>query len=78
MTKRKVTQRRRDPNVYPPGWDYQRARAVADYYEARKDQVVLRRCYRRRRDQCFVWMEVPPELVPEVRKLIARRREINN
>ena len=27
----------KDSNVYPTGWNYQRTKATADYYDARKD-----------------------------------------
>ena len=41
MTKRKVQKPQKDWNVYPPGWGYRRAMAIAKYYDARKDQMVL-------------------------------------
>jgi len=64
--------KRRDSNIYPPGWDLQKTREVAAYYDARKDQPVLDE------DSAqigSVWMEIPNELVAEVRKLISRRRK---
>lgn len=64
--------RRKDPNVYPPGWDYKRVKAIADYYDARKDEDVLADVEVTRTNAGLVWMEVPQELVPQVRKLIAR------
>jgi hypothetical protein len=30
-----------DRNIYPPGWNRQRANAVAKYYDARKDQPIV-------------------------------------
>ena len=42
MRKSKPKWMRKDANVYPPSWDYHRVKAVADYYDARKDEVFLR------------------------------------
>jgi hypothetical protein len=72
MTKPKRKERKKDPNVYPPGWDYARAKAIADYYDARKDVDFLGDTETTRSSAGLVWMEIPQELVPQVRKLIAR------
>ena len=32
----------KDSNVYPPGWDYKRVKAIADYYDSQKDEDVLK------------------------------------
>jgi len=31
----------KDPNVYPPGWNYEIAMRVAKYYDARKDKLII-------------------------------------
>ena len=74
MRERGHSRRRRDSNVYPPGWNYRRAKAVADYYDARKGEAVLEEDNGSGAAAGLVWMEVPEELVTEVRKLIARRK----
>jgi hypothetical protein len=77
MTLRTEKSRRRpvnDPNVYPPGWNYRRVMAVIKYYDRRKDQPVLHRS-RVSRAAEVVWMEIPQDLVPKVRKLIADRKK---
>jgi hypothetical protein len=74
MKKNKTKARPKDPNVYPPGWDYRRAKAVADYYDARKDQEFLADIEPGAAVE-LVWMEIPQELVPQVHKLLARRRK---
>ena len=74
MKKAKRRPARKDLNVYPLGWDYRRARNVAEYYDARKDEPVLNNPKLADVRVGLVWMEIPHELVPEVRKLIARRR----
>ena len=75
MSKARTTQNRRDPNAYPPGWDYRRTQAVAEYYDARKGQTVLDKATIAETSVDSVWMEVPQDLVPAIRKLIARRRK---
>ncbi|HEX4793161.1 MAG TPA: hypothetical protein VH370_05185 [Humisphaera sp.] len=75
MKKQATRKSRRDPNVYPAGWDYARTKAVADYYDGRKDEAVLDEPSVTRASVGLVWMEVPQDLVPKVRKLIAQRRK---
>jgi hypothetical protein len=48
--------------------------AVIKYYDRRKDQPVLHRS-RVSRAAEVVWMEIPQDLVPKVRKLIADRKK---
>ena len=67
--------KRRDPNVYPRGWNYKRAAAVAAYYDARKEEDVLGDDAGRAEERPSVWVEVPEELLPKVRQLIARHRK---
>jgi len=75
MKKRSQKPRNPDPNVYPPGLDYARAKAIADYYDRRKDEDVVGDTGKSKMNELPVWMEVPPKLVPQVRKLIARYRK---
>jgi len=75
MNKHKSAPRLKDPNAYAAGWNYRRAKAVADYYDTRKDQIVLGGATGAVPTPGLVWMEVPQELVPKVRKLIARGRK---
>jgi hypothetical protein len=78
MTKRKKSPPKKDPNIYPRGWDRKKAEAIAAYYDSRKNEDVL--------DDAqivegpplsgqVVWMEVPCDLVAQVQKLINRRRK---
>ena len=51
---------------FPPGWDEQRVRKVIVHYEAQtEDEAMLQ-------DQSQAVMEIPMELVPIVRELIAK------
>ncbi len=51
---------------FPPGWNEQRVRKVIAHYEAQtEDEAMLQ-------DQSQAVMEIPMELVPIVRELIAK------
>ena len=76
MTKRKSKPPRKDPNIYPPGWDYRRAKQIADYYDARKDEDVLKDAATAKSLGTMVWMEVPKDMLPEVLKLISRHQKV--
>lgn len=63
------------PGTFPPGWDAQRVRGVLEYYESQtKDEAVAE-------DEAALdaatgtLMEVPKELVPQVRELIAKHKK---
>jgi len=74
MSKRKNQTLRKDPNVYPPGWNYQKAMEVAEHYDEKKNDVVLDD-EASQSEAGLVWMEVPQELVSEIQKLITKRRK---
>ncbi len=56
----------------PPGWDENRARRVAQYYEAQTEEEALAEDEAALRDPELAVMEIPLDLVPAVRRLIAR------
>jgi hypothetical protein len=77
MTRKNGSPRRKlakDPNIYPPGWNYRRVQKIIKYYDRLKDQPVLRRP-RVSYVQDMVWMEIPEDLVPKVQKLIVASRK---
>jgi hypothetical protein len=74
MKKSKTTRKSDDLKVFPPGWDYQRAKSIAEHYHSLKDQSVLDDSAASGRVGS-VWMEIPEEMVPQVRKMIARKRK---
>jgi len=59
---------------YPPGWDEERVKRVLEHYEKQSDEEAVAE------DEAFydatteTTMEVPVDLVPAVRELIAKRR----
>lgn len=69
------TRKRKDPNVYPPGLDLRGTREIAKYYDALRDRPVLDKEATARRALDSVWIEVPQDLVPQIRKLIAKHRK---
>jgi hypothetical protein len=77
MTRKNGNSRRKpakDPNVYPPGWNYQRVQKIIKYYDRLKDQPLLPEL-RISNVKEMVWMEVPEALVPKVQKLIVASRK---
>jgi hypothetical protein len=66
---------RKDPNIYPPGWNHERVRAIIDYYDARQDVDLFKDVELPSRNESPVWVEVPQAILPAVRKLIARHHK---
>jgi hypothetical protein len=67
--------KRKDPNVYPPGLNAKKVAEIIAYYEARQEADLLEDSDHELIDGPTAWVEVPVELVPQVRKLIARRKK---
>ena len=59
-------------NRFPPGWDEQRVRAVLEHYEAQTEEEAVAEDEAAYEDAAHTFMEVPKELVPKVRELIAK------
>ena len=58
----------------PQGWDETRVRRVLDHYESQTDDAAAAEDQEEFESTTHTAMEVPVELVPEVRNLIAKRR----
>ena len=56
---------------FPPGWDEERVRKVLEHYERQTDSEAVAEDEAAYEDSSQTFMEIPKELVPEVRKLIA-------
>ncbi len=67
--------RQKDPNVYPPGWNYKRAMAVAKYYDDRKNEDLIGDIAAPKKNDTEVWLEVPQSLLPQLRKLLAKHQK---
>jgi hypothetical protein len=59
---------------YPPGWDEERVRRVLDHYEAQSDEEAVAEDEAAYEATTHTVMDVPVELVPVIRELIAKRR----
>ena len=75
MKKTRKLPKRKDPNVYPPGLNYRKVRAIADYYDARKNEDVIGDVELPEPEDLPVWIEVPQGLLPRVRRLIAQYKK---
>ena len=60
--------------TYPAGWDADRVRRVLEHYETQSDDESVAEDEAAYEATTHTTMEVPVDLVPEVRELIARRR----
>jgi hypothetical protein len=61
-------------STYPPGWDAARVNRVLAHYEAQTEDEAVAEDEAAFEDQTQTTMEVPLELVPAVRELIAKHR----
>jgi hypothetical protein len=59
---------------YPAGWDEQRVKRVLDHYEDQSDDEAVAEDEASFESTTHTAMEVPVELVPDVRELLAKRR----
>jgi hypothetical protein len=59
---------------YPAGWDAERVRRVLEHYETQSDEEAVAEDEAAYEATTHTAMEVPVELVPAVRELIAKRR----
>ena len=58
---------------FPPGWDESRVRKVLAHYEEQTEDEAVAEDEAAFEDSGQTFMEIPDELVPEVRELIAKR-----
>jgi hypothetical protein len=59
---------------FPPGWDEERVRRVLEHYETQSDEQAVAEDEATFESTTHTAMEIPVELVPVVRELIAKRR----
>lgn len=62
-------------NRFPASWDEQSVRELIDYYESQTDEEAAAEHEAALSGSAATLMEVPVELVPVVRDLIARHRQ---
>jgi hypothetical protein len=59
---------------FPPGWDEARVQSVLEHYDAQSDEEAVAEDEVTFESTTHTVMEVPVDLVPTVRELIAKRR----
>lgn len=59
--------------TFPPGWDEERVKRVLAHYEEQPEEEAVAEDEAAFADPDHAVMEVPHELVPKFRELIARR-----
>ena len=59
---------------YPPGWDEERVRRVAEHYDNQTDEEAVAEIEAALADENQTMLSVPTELVPEIMKLINKKR----
>ena len=64
----------RKHSAFPPGWDEDRVRRVLAHYEEQTEEEAVAEDEAALEDNTQTLMEVPNDLVPAVRELIAKRR----
>ncbi len=62
---------------FPSGWDEERVRRVLAHYEEQTEEEAVAEDEAASEDRTQTVMEIPNELVPAVRELIAKR-EVRN
>ncbi len=60
--------------TYPDGWDEARVKRVLTHYERQSDEEAVAEDEAAYESTTHTAMEVPVELVPAVRELLAKRR----
>ena len=59
-------------NKFPPGWDEERVQSVIAHYEQQTEDEAVAEDEAAFEDESSMLIEVPIELVPAVRELIAK------
>jgi hypothetical protein len=59
-------------STFPPGWDEERVRRVLTHYEEQTEEESLAEDEAAFEDRTQTTMEIPTELVPAVREMLAK------
>ena len=62
---------------FPEGWDEARVKRVLEHYESQSEEQAVAEDEAASEQSDQTLMEVPNELVPTVRELIAKRRKVS-
>ena len=61
-------------NRFPPGWDEERVRRVISYYEQQDEEEAVAEDEAAFESSTETFVEVPNDLLPAVRELIAKHK----
>lgn len=64
-------------NEFPPGWDEERVQSVIAHYEQQTEEEAVAEAEEALQNESSTLIEVPIELVPAVRELIAKHTAEN-
>jgi hypothetical protein len=70
---RRPSQPPRDPNRYPRGLNRKKVQDIIDYYENQTDDEAIAEAEAAYRNPQTTMMQIPVQLVPQVRKILAKR-----
>jgi hypothetical protein len=59
---------------FPPGWDEERVKRVISHYEDQSEEEAVAEGEAAFEDEGLAVMEIPKELVPAVREMIAKHQ----
>lgn len=65
-------------NEFPPGWDEERVQSVIAYYDQQTEDEAVAEAEEALQEESSMLIEVPIELVPAVRELIAKHATKNH
>ena len=61
---------------FPTGWDEKRVKRILEHYETQSEDEAIAEDEAAYEDTNQTFMEIPNELIPVVRELIAKRTEL--
>jgi len=64
--------------VFPPGWDAEKVRALAEYYDNQSDEEAIAEAEAALETEGQTLVMVPSELMPTIRALIAKHNQDEN
>jgi hypothetical protein len=66
--------RKKEKQKYPPGWDEARVRKLAEHHDNQTEDEAVAEIEAALNDESQTMMMVPTELVPEIVRLINKKR----
>lgn len=64
--------------IFPPGWDAEKVKALAEYYDNQSDEEAIAEAEAALETEGQTLVMVPSELMPTIRALIAKHNQDKN